>query len=259
MNFRFDEDEFRSRAAAALHGAAGCAAPQRRRPESGGPHHSRGRGTPRPAAVLVPLVPRAGRTAPAAHPAPPITCAGMRARWPFRAAASMRATRARSPRRCARPRRKRASPGLRGALGLPRHLSHRNHLPGGSGGGTAAARLHRDAACGRGGGCLRGAAGLPDEPGASRDAIRATGRAASATTMPCPGEGRYIWGATAGMIRNLYALLYECAMTASPSLADARWLTRSSAAARLRRHRARRAARRAWRVVPCAMRFWVSR
>jgi hypothetical protein len=62
----------------------------------------------------------------------------------------------------------------------------------------------------RGGRRLRGAAGVPDEPGAPPPPRHRAPAACSASGSRCPtwtAHERFIWGATAAMLRNFYRFL----------------------------------------------------
>ena len=61
----------------------------------------------------------------------------------------------------------------------------------------------------RGAGSLRGAARLPDGRGQPPEGTRASGAAAQRSFYAMPYEGRYIWGATAGMLKNMHDRLFR--------------------------------------------------
>ena len=139
---------------------------------------------------------------------------GQLSRRPRRA----RATPTRSRPRCARRRRRSAS--------TARHVEVLGQLPtyttghqlrrhaGGRRWCAPASQLRLDRVRSRRG--VRGAARLPDEPGATTSATRSSSTACGASSSRCRGmaptrsgsRARYfIWGATAAMLRNLYRFL----------------------------------------------------
>ena len=72
--------------------------------------------------------------------------------------------------------------------------------------GPASSRRARSARGARG---VRGAAGLPDGRGQPPEGTRANGAAAQRSFYAMPYEGRYIWGATAGMLKNMHQRLFQ--------------------------------------------------
>ena len=60
----------------------------------------------------------------------------------------------------------------------------------------------------RGARSVRGAARLPDGPGQSPEGLARVARAA-ASFYAMPYEGRYIWGATAGILKNIHQRLFQ--------------------------------------------------
>jgi hypothetical protein len=115
-----------------------------------------------------------------------------------------------STRRCARRTRKSAWSSLAEVLGQMPTYTHRHHVRRHAGDRAGAARLPAGAERPRGGGRLRGAAGLPDEPRHHhRHAIDIGGVRREWFSMPYMdgSTDRFIWGATAAMLRNFYRFL----------------------------------------------------
>ena len=75
--------------------------------------------------------------------------------------------------------------------------------------GLRAAGLQRRARSARGARGVRGAAPVPDGRGQPPEGTRATGAAGERSFYAMPYEGRYIWGATAGMLKNMHQRLFQ--------------------------------------------------
>ena len=140
----------------------------------------------------------------ACSPSAPPTCRAMPARSRFRAARSIRATRRRSPPRCARPRRRSGSIRVLvepiGYLDLYLTFTGFRILP-------VVARVVPGLRLALNASEVDDAFEVPlaflMDDRRTTSARAATGRASSATITRCPIGERYIWGVTAGILRSV--------------------------------------------------------
>ena len=100
------------------------------------------------------------------------------------------------------------APALDRAARLSRSLSDVFRLPHSADGGAGQAGLYARAQSARGHRDLRSAARLPDDAGQSSAQEAATGTGIEREYYAMPFGDRYIWGITAGIVRNLYDRVY---------------------------------------------------